>query len=129
MIDLATLTGACMVALGHEYAGLFANNDELASDIEEAGKESGERLWRLPLVKEYRKLIDSTVADIKNIGGDRYGGAITGALFLQDFVSEGTPWAHLDIAGPAFTQKDAPLTPIGGTGYGVRLLLKYLQEE
>lgn len=126
MIDLATLTGACVVALGHEYAGLFVNNDPLAKDIEDACKSSGERLWRLPLVKEYREKMKSNVADIKNIGGDRYGGAIAGALFLQDFVPEGTPWAHLDIAGPAFAEKDAPLTPLGGTGYGVRLLIQYL---
>ncbi|MBI3577231.1 leucyl aminopeptidase [Candidatus Gottesmanbacteria bacterium] len=126
IIDLATLTGACMVALGHDYAGLFVNNEELAKKIEEASKTSGERLWRLPLVKEYRELLKSTIADIQNVGGGRYGGAITGALFLADFVPEKTPWAHLDIAGPSFAEKDAPLTPVGGTGYGVRLLLGYL---
>jgi leucyl aminopeptidase len=86
-------------------------------------------LWRLPLVKEYRELLKSPVADIRNISKIRYGGAIIGALFLADFVPEKTPWAHLDIAGPAFAEKDAPLTPLGGTGYGVRLLFKYLQEK
>ncbi len=128
IVDIATLTGACVVALGDDYAGLFANSDDLAEKIEEAGKISGERLWRLPLVKEYHELLKSTIADIQNIGGGRSAGAITGALFLQDFVPEGTPWAHLDVAGPAFVEKDTSLNPRGGTGYGVRLLLYYLSK-
>lgn len=127
MIDLATLTGACMVALGQDVAGLFANDEDLARDLLALAEKTGEHLWQLPLVKEYQELIKSTVADIKNIGGGRYGGAITAALFLQEFTDEHIPWAHLDIAGPAFAEKDAPTTPRGGTGYGVRMLLRFLQ--
>ncbi len=125
IIDLATLTGACMIALGTEVAGLFSNDKTLASQLLTAAENSGEKLWELPLVQEYRKLLDSTVADIKNIAG-RYGGAITGALFIQDFVPAGTAWAHLDIAGPSFAEKDTPLMPRGGTGYGIALLTEYL---
>lgn len=126
MIDLATLTGACMVALGEEIAGVFANDAKLASTLKEAAQHSGEKVWELPLAKEYKEGLKSAVADIQNISKTKYGGAITGALFLAEFVPEGIPWAHLDIAGPAFAEKDAPLTPVGGTGYGVRLLLNFL---
>lgn len=126
IIDLATLTGACMVALGEDIAGLFANDTELAFALKEAGKLSGEKLWELPLTNEYKEKLKSTVADVKNISGTRYGGAINGALFLQEFVPEHTPWAHIDIAGPAFAEKDAPLTPHGATGYGVGLIISYL---
>ncbi len=125
MIDLATLTGACVVALGEEVAGLMGNDEELAAELVQASDESGERLWRLPMYPEYRKLIESRVADIKNTGG-RWGGAITAAKFLQEFVGD-TPWAHLDIAGPAYATKDAPYRPRGGVGFGVRLLLSWLQ--
>lgn len=128
IIDLATLTGACIVALGEEIAGLFANDAKLAAVLKDAAKASGERVWELPLAAEYKETFKGTVADIKNISGKKYGGAINGALFLQEFVPDTIPWAHLDIAGPAFAEKDAPLTPKGGTGFGVRLLLQYLQE-
>lgn len=129
IIDLATLTGACMVALGEDVAGLFCNNDVLSDDLLKVAAASGEELWRLPLVSAYRELIKSSVADIKNITGKRYGGAITGALFLQEFVPDTIPWAHLDIAGPAFTEKGSPLSPKGGTGYGVLTLLNYLESQ
>ncbi|HTM09914.1 MAG TPA: leucyl aminopeptidase [Verrucomicrobiae bacterium] len=124
MINLATLTGACMVALGTEVAGLFSNDQPLADALMRAGKEAGEKLWQLPLVKEYRDEIKSSVADMKNIGGS-YGGAITAALILQEFV-DGIPWAHLDIAGPAFAEKEMLLSTKGGTGFGVRTLLRFL---
>jgi leucyl aminopeptidase len=124
MINLATLTGACMVALGTEVAGIFGNHQPLVDNLVRCGREAGEKLWQLPLVKEYREEIKSSVADIKNIGGS-YGGAITAALLLQEFVSD-IPWAHLDIAGPAFAEKEMPACPKGGTGFGVRTLLKFL---
>ena len=120
IIDLATLTGACMVALGSQVAGLFSNNQKLTDDLLASSKETGEQLWPLPLVKEYKNDIKSSIADIKNIGGG-YGGAITAALFLEEFVSD-VPWAHLDIAGPAFSERE----PRGGTGFGVRTLVQYV---
>jgi leucyl aminopeptidase len=121
---LATLTGACMVALGTQVAGIFSNHQALADDLIRCGRDSGEKLWQLPLVKEYREMIKSSVADMKNIGG-AHGGAITAALILQEFVGS-TPWAHLDIAGPSFAESDSALCPKGGTGFGVRTLLKFL---
>jgi leucyl aminopeptidase len=121
MIDLATLTGAILVSLGMVQSGLFANDDHLASAISDAAAATGEGTWRMPLGKDYDKLINSKIADMKNIGG-RYGGSVTAACFLQRFVENGTPWAHLDIAGMAWSDKDKPTTPAGGTGYGVRLL-------
>lgn len=124
MINLATLTGACMVALGSQVAGLFSNDQALADTVLRCARESGEKLWQLPLVKEYRDDIKSSIADMKNIGGG-HGGAITAALILQEFV-EDVPWAHLDIAGPAFTERDVPTCPKGGTGFGVRTLLRFL---
>ena len=124
MITLATLTGACMVALGSEVAGIFGNRQSLVDALSRSSREAGEKLWQLPLVKEYREEIKSSVADIKNIGGS-YGGAITAALLLQEFVDD-IPWAHLDIAGPAYAEKDGPTCPKGGTGFGVRTLLKFL---
>ena len=124
MINLATLTGACMVALGTQVAGIFSNHQALADDLIRCGRDSGEKLWQLPLVKEYREMIKSSVADMKNIGG-AHGGAITAALILQEFVGS-TPWAHLDIAGPSFAESDSALCPKGGTGFGVRTLLKFL---
>jgi leucyl aminopeptidase len=120
MIDLATLTGAIMVALGTEYAGLFSNNDELAERLFKAGNETGERVWRMPLGPEYDKLIDSQFADMKNTGS-RHGGSITAAQFLQRFV-DGTPWAHLDIAGTAMGAPKSEINHSWGSGYGVRLL-------
>jgi len=121
MIDLATLTGAIVVALGHEQAGLFSNNDELATRISEAGGKVGERVWRMPLGPAYDKMMDSDIADVKNISGKRDAGSITAAQFLQRFVAK-TPWAHLDIAGMAWASKDLATVPKGGTGFGVRLL-------
>jgi leucyl aminopeptidase len=124
MVDLATLTGAIIVGLGHEYAGLFANDDELAAKLTAAGEAVDEKLWRLPLVKageSYDKEINSAIADVKNVGAGRAGGSITAAQFLQRFVN-GKPWAHLDIAGTAWAAKDSAITPKGATGYGVRLL-------
>ncbi|MCC7016041.1 MAG: leucyl aminopeptidase [Rhodospirillales bacterium] len=121
MIDLATLTGAIVIALGHEKAGLFANDDELASRIAEAGGKVGERVWRMPLDPAYDKMMDSDIADVKNISGKRDAGSITAAQFLQRFVDK-TPWAHLDIAGMAWANKDLATVPKGGTGFGVRLL-------
>jgi len=124
MINLATLTGACMTALGTQVGGIFSNHQPLADHLLRASQEAGEKLWQLPLVKEYKELIKSSVADMKNIGG-AHGGAITAALILQEFVGD-TPWAHLDIAGPAFAESDNALGPKGGTGFGVRTLIKFL---
>ncbi|MGE5217048.1 MAG: leucyl aminopeptidase [Chloroflexota bacterium] len=124
MINLATLTGACMVALGNQVAGLFSNHQPLADNLLRRSEETGEKLWQLPLVKEYREMIKSSVADMKNIGG-AHAGAITAALILQEFVGD-VPWAHLDIAGPAFAESDNALGPKGGTGFGVRTLLRFL---
>jgi leucyl aminopeptidase len=121
MIDLATLTGAIVVALGHEHAGLFANNDELAGRLTGAGKAVNELLWRLPLAEVYNKKINSPAADIKNISTGRDAGSITAAQFIQRFVGD-VPWAHLDIAGTAWSSEDRPTVPKGGTAYGVRLL-------
>lgn len=125
MIDLATLTGACIVALGNELAGLFSNDEELADRLAACGRDAGESLWRLPLAAEYREDIKSHVADIKNVGGGS-AGAVTAALFLREFVGE-VPWAHLDIAGPAFAAKERLTCPKGGTGFGVRTLLNLLR--
>jgi leucyl aminopeptidase len=120
MIDLATLTGAIIVALGMEYAGLFSNDDELAERLIASGKSIGEKVWRMPLGEEYDKIIRSDAADMKNVG-DRWGGAITAAQLLQRFVND-VPWAHLDIAGVTWSAKDKPTVPKGGTAFGVRLL-------
>lgn len=121
VIDLATLTGAIIVALGHEKAGLFANDDALAADLLAAGDEVGEPLWRMPLGKEYAKQIRSDIAELKNVGRGREGGAIIGAVFIQQFVGD-RPWAHLDIAGVAWANHDRELVRKGATGFGVRLL-------
>jgi leucyl aminopeptidase len=120
MVDLATLTGAIMVALGQEHAGLFANNDELSSRLLAAGEATGERVWRMPLAPEYDKMIDSKVADMKNTGG-RHGGAITAAQLLARFVGK-TPWAHLDIAGTALGSPQSEINKSWSSGWGVRLL-------
>ncbi|MEO1650953.1 MAG: leucyl aminopeptidase [Pseudomonadota bacterium] len=127
MVNLATLTGAIMVALGREYAGMFSNDDGLSGDLSDAGFATGERVWRLPLDKGYDKLIDSKVADMKNIGG-RLGGSITAAQFLQRFVTD-TPWAHLDIAGVAFDSPKSEINPSWGSGWGVRLLDRMVQDK
>jgi leucyl aminopeptidase len=125
IIDFATLTGAVMGALGTEITGLFTNNRQLAEDIKKAALDAGEKVWELPLEKEYKELNKSDVADIANIPSARYGGAITAALFLEEFV-DGKPWAHLDIAGSAFASKPGDLWPKGGTGHGVRTVLNLL---
>jgi leucyl aminopeptidase len=126
MINLATLTGAIMVALGHYHAGLFSNNDELAGRLLSAGSATAERVWRMPLGSEYDKLIDSKNADMKNIGG-RYGGAIIAAQFLQRFVKE-TPWAHLDIAGTAIGSPATEINRSWASGFGVRLLDRLVRD-
>ena len=122
MIDLATLTGAIIVGLGEEYAGLFSNNDELSDKVFKSGMEVNEKVWRFPLHKNYDKLMDSTVADVQNINYSGGAGSITAAQFLQRFILKNTPWVHLDIAGMAFSKKAANLNPRGATGFGVRLL-------
>jgi len=124
IIDLATLTGACMVALGPITAALYSDHKEISEGLLKAADQSHESLWQMPLTKKLNKMIKSPVADLKNIGGS-YGGSITAALFLQHFSGE-TPWAHLDIAGPAFTkEEEGPITK-GATGYGVHTLVEYL---
>jgi len=124
IVDLATLTGACHIALGDLYAGLFSNDSALAGRLIKAAGDGGEKLWQLPLPEEYKDLNKSEIADIKNSGG-RYGGAITAALFLQEFVGE-TPWAHIDIAGPFMTDKVRGAMVKGATGYGVRTLMRFV---
>ncbi|MEX0758223.1 MAG: leucyl aminopeptidase, partial [Tistlia sp.] len=121
IVDLATLTGAILVALGKEQAGLFANDDGLSESLTAAGKAVGEPVWRMPLGEAYDRMIDSDIADMKNVGS-RYGGSITAAQFLQRFIEEGTPWAHLDIAGVTWADKDKPTVPKGASAFGVRLL-------
>ena len=128
MIDLATLTGAIIVALGKEHAGLFSNDDELATRLSTAGQSVGELVWRMPLGEAYDKIIDSEAADMKNIG-NRWAGSITAAQFLQRFVKAGTPWAHLDIAGVTWSSKAKATVPKGGTGFGVRLLDRLVKDH
>jgi len=127
MVNLATLTGAIIVALGKEYAGLFSNNDELAQRLYDKGLQTGEKVWRMPLAPEYDKLIDFEVADMKNIGG-RNAGAITAAQFLQRFVNN-VPWAHLDVAGTAMDSGRTPINQSWGSGWGVRLLNRLVAEH
>lgn len=126
MVDLATLTGACTVALGLSCTGLFSNYEPLAANLLAAAKRSGEKLWRLPLIEDYSDALESSIADLRNSGG-RYGGAITAALFLSRFVPENLPWAHLDIAGPAFNDKEHPFWGKGGTGAGLLTLVQLTQ--
>ena len=128
IIDLATLTGAIIISLGEEYAGLFSNNDELSKNIFKASENVNEKVWRLPLHKNYDKLMDSTIADVQNINYSGGAGSITAAQFLQRFILNKTPWAHLDIAGMAFSKKAANLNPGGATGFGVRLLNNLIKE-
>ncbi|MBI4598603.1 leucyl aminopeptidase [Candidatus Uhrbacteria bacterium] len=126
MLDLATLTGACVVALGEEVAGVMANDPAVARRVLDASKQAGEHMWELPLEQRYKRLLKSEVADLKNIAG-KYGGALTAGLFLEEFAG-GIPWAHLDIAGPSFAEKPLnPYTRHGGTGYGVRTLLEFIR--
>ena len=128
MVDLATLTGAIVIALVHEHAGMFSNNDELAEKLQAAAAVTGEQLWRLPLGEQYDKELDSEAADVKNISGGRAGGSIVGAQFLQRFVNN-TPWAHLDIAGMAWSKKDQGPVPKGATAFGVRLLDRLIADN
>jgi leucyl aminopeptidase len=123
IIDLATLTGACVVALGREIAGLMGNNDDLVAQVQDAGDRAGEPLWHLPLPKRYRKHIDSEVADMKNIGAAGQAGTLSAGLFLEEFV-DGRPWVHLDIAGPAFRSDEEGYLPKGGSGFGVRTIVE-----
>ncbi len=125
IVDLATLTGAMVISLGHEYAGIFANDETLAAGLIAAGEASGDKLWRFPLSPAYDKLIDSPIADMKNVG-PREGGSITAAQFLKRYITDGVAWAHLDIAGMAWHDKDGPVYGKGATGYGVRLLDRYI---
>ena len=128
LIDLATLTGACLVALGDKIAGVFSNDEELAAAITAAGDKTHERCWRLPLPDDYKELLKSDFADINNMPGSRYGGAISAALFLSEFVDDAR-WAHIDIAGPAYQKKENAYCGPGGTGYGVRLLMEFLEKN
>ena len=127
IVDLATLTGACMVALGSDIAGLMGKNEAFLDQVEKAAEDAGEKVWQLPLPDEYRDLYKSPIADMKNISAGGYGGAITAGLILSEFVADGIPWAHLDIAGPARADKDSAEIVEGGTGFGVRTLIKLIQ--
>ncbi|MDQ3979039.1 MAG: leucyl aminopeptidase [Actinomycetota bacterium] len=125
ILDLATLTGACVVALGRRIAGLMGNHEGWVEQVREAAQRAGESVWPLPLPDEYRKQIDSDVADIKNVGGGRHAGALTAGLFLKEFVGD-VPWAHLDIAGPARSEEEDAYVTKGGTGFGVRTVVEAL---
>jgi leucyl aminopeptidase len=124
IVDIATLTGACSIALGSLCAGAMTNAPQVQTRVLRAAEAAGERVWPLPLIEEYREGLKSEVADMKNTG-PRPGGAITAGLLLKEFVGE-TPWVHLDIAGAAFTDKDLPYAPKGGVGFGTRTLLAYV---
>jgi leucyl aminopeptidase len=128
IIDLATLTGAILISLGHEWAGLFSNNDELAGQLSKAGEESGDKVWRMPLAEPFDRLIDSPIADMKNVG-PREGGSITAAHFIQRFIENGTKWAHVDMAGKAWSDKASATYDKGATGFGVRLLDQYVEDR
>jgi leucyl aminopeptidase len=127
IIDLATLTGAILISLGHEWAGLFSNSDELAGKLQRAGDESGDKLWRMPLAEPFDRLIDSPIADMKNVG-PREGGSITAAQFIQRFIENGVKWAHIDMAGKAWADKPGATYDKGATGFGVRLLDEYVAD-
>ncbi|OYW16454.1 MAG: leucyl aminopeptidase [Novosphingobium sp. 12-64-8] len=127
VIDLATLTGAIIVSLGHEHAGMFSNDDMLAGQLDAAGKASGDTLWRFPIGPAYDKLIDSPIADMKNVG-PRYGGSITAAQFIHRYIDKGVAWAHLDIAGTVWVDKPGATHDKGATGFGVRLLDRYVRD-
>src|SRR4051812_47926841 len=127
IIDLATLTGAILVSLGHEWAGLFCNNDELAAELQRLGEDSGDKLWRMPLAEPFDRLIDSPIADMKNVG-PREGGSITAAQFIQRFIENGVKWAHIDMAGKAWADKASSTYEKGATGFGVRLLDQYVAD-
>jgi leucyl aminopeptidase len=122
IIELSTLTGACMISLGKKIAGVWTADDDLGKELEELSELSGDKVWRMPLEKEYNEQLDSIIADLKNCG-DRYGGAITAALFLQHFVSKKKPFAHIDIAGPVWDDKT------GATGYGAKLVTEWVKRQ
>jgi leucyl aminopeptidase len=126
VVDLATLTGAVVIALGDYVIGLFGNDETLLKRVEEASSETGEKVWRLPLWEEYFDYLKSDVADFRNVG-TRSAGAIIGGIFLSRFVKK-TPWVHLDIAGPAYIEKERPYLPKGGTGIGIRLVVQMLRD-
>ncbi|MEP7221387.1 MAG: leucyl aminopeptidase [Novosphingobium sp.] len=128
IVDLATLTGAIIAALAHEYAGLFSNDDDLSEKLTAAGSSSGDRLWRFPMGPAYDKMIDSPIADMKNTGA-RFGGSITAAQFLARFIDKGTPWAHLDIAGTVWADKPGTTWDKGATGFGVRILDRFVRDN
>ena len=128
LVDVATLTGACVIALGDLCSGILGNNDELIQKLIACGKEAGEKIWQLPLIDEYRDELKSPIADLKNIGG-RWGGTINGALFIQEFIDSKLPWAHIDIAGPSWTEKELDYCTRGGTGHIVRTLLHFLLQQ
>ncbi|HAG35682.1 MAG TPA: leucyl aminopeptidase, partial [Erythrobacter sp.] len=127
IIDFATLTGAMIIALGNEFAGVFSNDDKLAKDLHDAGEITGDRNWRMPIDRAYDKLINSPIADMKNIGG-RAAGSITAAQFLQRFISDDTPWAHVDVAGMVWSDKPGRTWNKGATGYGVRLVDRFVRD-
>jgi leucyl aminopeptidase len=127
IVDLATLTGAILISLGHEFAGLFTPDDELASQLMAAADTSGDKLWRQPLGESFDRLIDSPIADMKNVG-PREGGSITAAQFIKRFVDDGVRWAHLDIAGKAWSDKPSDTFDKGATGFGVRLLDQFVEK-
>lgn len=128
IIDLATLTGAVIIALGHENTGVFSNDDAFCDGFLAAAKEAGEGAWRLPLGPGYDKQLKSRLADMKNVGG-RPAGSITAAQFLQRFIKDGTPWIHLDIAGTASVKADTDLAPAGATGWGVRAINQFIEDK
>ena len=127
IVDLATLTGAIIMSLAHEYAGLFSNDDALAAQLTEAGKVTGDQVWRMPLGEAYNKRLKSRVADVANIASSPEGGSVLAACFLERFINEGLKWAHLDIAGTAWAYEDKPTCPKGATGWGVRLLNEFIK--
>jgi leucyl aminopeptidase len=128
IIDLATLTGAILISLGHEYAGLFTPDDELADKLLKAANESGDKLWRMPLAEPFDRLIDSPIADVKNVG-PREGGSITAAQFIKRFIDDDVKWAHLDIAGMAWSDKPSSTFDKGATGFGVRLIDQFVADN
>jgi leucyl aminopeptidase len=127
IVDLATLTGAILISLGHEWAGLFSNDEDLAAKLQKAGEESNDKLWRMPLGEPFDRLIDSPIADMKNVG-PREGGSITAAQFIQRFIESGVKWAHIDMAGKAWSDKPSATYDKGATGFGVRLLDQYVED-
>ena len=129
IVDLATLTGAIITSLGNEYAGMFSNDDALCDQLSKAGEAEGEKVWRFPLTESYDKMINSQIADMKNVGTGGKAGSITAAQFLLRFIRRGTPWAHLDIAGMAWADSEGATVPKGGTGYGVRLLNRLIEDH